>query len=291
MKVKRQKVNKKYMSVYIHSFGFRQPYQVLLDANFIEVARQTKKDLSDALPKLLGGQVRLMTTYCCYAELRKLGPEFRAAADMAKSLEKRRCTHTPAVPAAQCIREIVGATNENHYAVATEDAALRGFLRSIPATPLMYINKSVLILEPPSGSTLRKAQEMELVKTMPKTNEIAMTRAEEAAILEQPIKKRKRASEPNPLSIKRKKTVAKPPAPSASKAKSASTHTEAKSDTDDQPAHRERVQQHQSNDDDDDEGENGGNAEQPKTEKAKRKRKRQKKNKSGAAAEPAPTTE
>ena len=49
-----------------------------------------------------------MTTYCCYAELRKLGGELRPTAAIAKTFEKRRCTHQPAVSAKECLKEIIG---------------------------------------------------------------------------------------------------------------------------------------------------------------------------------------
>lgn len=84
--------------------------------------RATSKTLDTALPQFMGESVRmslflllkvkltavLVTTYCVYAELKKLGPDFRPTAAMAKKLEKRRCTHSPAVTAAECIKSIIG---------------------------------------------------------------------------------------------------------------------------------------------------------------------------------------
>lgn len=62
-KLKRQKNNKRNMNIYTHTFGFRQPYQVIADGNFIHVARLTDKKLDEALPVMLGGEVRLSTFY------------------------------------------------------------------------------------------------------------------------------------------------------------------------------------------------------------------------------------
>jgi U3 small nucleolar RNA-associated protein 23 len=159
-KLKRQKHNKKSMSVYAHAFGFRQPFQMLVDGNFIHVARLTDKKLDEIFPLYLRGECRIMTTYCCYAELKKLGPDMRPSAAVAKKLEKRRCTHSPAVSASECIKEIMGKENKFHYCVATQDQELRSHLRSIPGVPLMYINKSVTILEPPSKATLEYAEKV-----------------------------------------------------------------------------------------------------------------------------------
>ncbi|KAL2919293.1 hypothetical protein HK105_200936 [Polyrhizophydium stewartii] len=221
MGIRRLKSAKRHMGIYQHSFGFREPFQVLVDGNFLHVARESKKNLEEALPKILTGQVKLMTTYCCYAELRKLAGEFRPTAAAAKKLEKRRCTHQPAVSAAECLREIFGAENKFNYILATQDAALRSALRAIPGVPLLYINKSVLILEPPSIATLEHVKQIEIIKTMPKKNEVKVTRDEEIQILEPAAKKRKRTKEPNPLSVKRKKPKTAPSQPGAAKQKKA----------------------------------------------------------------------
>lgn len=101
-----------------------------------------------------------MTTYCVYAELRKLGPDCRPSAAYAKKMEKRRCTHSPAVTAAECIKEVIGETNANNYCIASQDAELRDTLRAIPGIPLLYINKSVLLLEPASEATTKKVLEV-----------------------------------------------------------------------------------------------------------------------------------
>lgn len=103
-----------------------------------------------------------MTTYCIYAELKKLGPDFRPTAAQAKKLEKRRCTHSPAVTAAECIKQVIGATNENNYCVATQDLELREELRKIPGIPILYINKSVLLLESASKATTKSVTEVML---------------------------------------------------------------------------------------------------------------------------------
>jgi U3 small nucleolar RNA-associated protein 23 len=131
-----------------------------VDGNFIQVARLTGKNIEEALSLYLGGPVRLMTTYCVYAELRKLGPDMRPSAAFAKKLEKRRCPHSPAVSAAECIKEVIGETNQHNYCVATQDLDLRIQLRCIPGVPLMYINKSVMIMEPVSKATLKKVEDV-----------------------------------------------------------------------------------------------------------------------------------
>lgn len=50
---------------------------------------------------------------------------------------------------------LVGDTNKHRYVVATQSQPLRAKLRAIPATPLVHVNRSVMVLEPPSDATLR----------------------------------------------------------------------------------------------------------------------------------------
>ena len=64
MKFKRAKKTKRNMGIYCHSFGFRAPYQVILDGNFLQVARMTGKNLEEALPQFLGEECRLSKFYC-----------------------------------------------------------------------------------------------------------------------------------------------------------------------------------------------------------------------------------
>jgi U3 small nucleolar RNA-associated protein 23 len=48
-----------------------------------------------------------------------------------------------------------GETNKHRYAIATQSQPLRAKLRLIPAVPIVHINRSVMILEPPSDATLK----------------------------------------------------------------------------------------------------------------------------------------
>lgn len=49
----------------------------------------------------------------------------------------------------------VGDKNKHRYVVATQSQPLRSKLRSIPAVPILHMTRSVMILEPPSDTTLR----------------------------------------------------------------------------------------------------------------------------------------
>jgi U3 small nucleolar RNA-associated protein 23 len=54
----------------------------------------------------------------------------------------------------------LGQENKFNYCVASLDVALRQQLRNVPGVPLMYIRRSVLIMEPPSSVTLEHAKKV-----------------------------------------------------------------------------------------------------------------------------------
>ena len=107
--------------------------------------------------------------------LYKLGKDVQRTTDVAKSFERRKCNHREAIPGNECITEVVGESydvilistvpsnrvlssgesNKHRYVIATQSPALRSALRSVPAVPVVHINRSVMILEPPSDITLR----------------------------------------------------------------------------------------------------------------------------------------
>ena len=49
----------------------------------------------------------------------------------------------------------IGETNKHRYVVATQSQPLRMRLRSIPAVPLVHVNRAVMVLEPPSDITIK----------------------------------------------------------------------------------------------------------------------------------------
>ncbi|KAJ3240739.1 hypothetical protein HDU81_002930 [Chytriomyces hyalinus] len=208
MRVKRAKKNKKNMGVYVQIFGFREPYQMILDGNLIQVASMMKIDTWTSLPKVLQGQVRLYTTSCVISELRALGPDFGAAVLAAKKLERRRCNHDKPIGASECLKSVVGSDNKHKYGVATQDGALRKHLRAIPGTPLVYINNGVVLLEPPSIETERRMKELEIQKTLPKKFEEPVLKKinPDSKIAAEPTRTfKKKPKGPNPLSMKKKK--------------------------------------------------------------------------------------
>jgi len=77
--------------------------------------------------------------------------------DKAKTYERRRCGHLPEdypepLSARDCIKAVVdgknNGTNKHRYVVASQDIEVRKAMRAIQGVPLVYINRSVMIMEP-----------------------------------------------------------------------------------------------------------------------------------------------
>jgi len=144
-------------------------------------------------------------TQCCIHELYLQGKTQQPAVDLAKSFERRKCNHKEAIPGDECLASVIGDTNKHRYVVATQSHPLRVKLRSIPGVPILHINRSVMILEPPSDITLRAKELAEQEALNPSTSEAAKLKA--AAPVPEPPKKKKGPKGPNPLSVKKKKVV------------------------------------------------------------------------------------
>ncbi|KAH7104603.1 Fcf1-domain-containing protein, partial [Auriculariales sp. MPI-PUGE-AT-0066] len=205
MRQKRAKAYKKLMAMYAMTYGFRTPYQVLVDADMCAEAIDIKMELLKHLGIVLQGEVKPMITQCCIVELYKRGRSAQPAVDLAKTFERRRCNHREAILGNDCLQQVVGDANKHRYVVASQNQPLRAKLRTIPAVPLVHIERSVMILEPPSDETLRQKALKEAQAMQASTGEVARATADQPSQEPPKPKKRKGPKGPNPLSVKKKK--------------------------------------------------------------------------------------
>lgn len=108
----------------------------------------------------------IVITQC---EIRKLyaarnEPSVHEAIDLAKTLERRRCGHHPddypePLSTQECLRSVVDPKdtlqNKHRYVVASQDQEVRRMLRGIKGVPLIYIKRSVMILEPMADESVQ----------------------------------------------------------------------------------------------------------------------------------------
>ncbi|RWA14563.1 hypothetical protein EKO27_g512 [Xylaria grammica] len=237
-RAKRSKQYKRLMNQYEMNFGFREPYQVLCDSQFLEAAIRSKMDIDHILKATLHGSTKLLITQCSMRWLyaRTNEPGIGAVIDFAKErLERRRCGHHPSdypkpLEEVECLHSVVdpsrNGTNKHRYVCAINDDEIRSTLRNgIQVVPLLYIRRSVLIMEPASSTTVKARSRDEKAKF---TAELKSSGGKgkrkrqqedadddgndgrkegaEPTNLEKKTKKTYGRKEPNPLSIKKKKT-------------------------------------------------------------------------------------
>ncbi|EJT97712.1 hypothetical protein DACRYDRAFT_97107 [Dacryopinax primogenitus] len=200
MRQKRAKTYRKLMAQYERAFGFRQPYQVLVNSDFCEMAIQLKMEFMKDLEIVLQAKAKPMITQCCIAALYALGPTGQSIVDLAKTFERRRCGHleTPLSPE-ECIASVVGPTNRHRYVVMTQSDGLRPQMREVEGVPIVALNRAVMVLEMMSEKTKLKIRAEEVKALRPV---LKAARGEKPPPA--PVVRKKKPKAPNPLSVKRK---------------------------------------------------------------------------------------
>ncbi|XP_066922333.1 rRNA-processing protein UTP23 homolog [Clytia hemisphaerica] len=212
MRIKRLKHCKKYVNFYKTTYGFREPYQILVDLTFCQYALTYKVNIKEQVPKYIEGESQLFTTSCILEEGKQLGKQLGGAVHICKQFKLRKCGHSKAVPAQECILSMIGDTNDNHFFVASQDSELRDHLRTIPGVPLLRIHYNALVLEKPSKDSITEAQKIDSVKVSAsgyekeRLDQLKKMKglAEDVGVEEQ-LKKPKKVKGVNPLAAKKKK--------------------------------------------------------------------------------------
>ncbi|KAK6352200.1 hypothetical protein TWF730_009030 [Orbilia blumenaviensis] len=160
MRAGRSKAYKKLMAVYANSFGFREPYQVLVDPTIIQDAMKYKMDLAVMLERTLQGKAKPMITQCCIRHL--YATDNQPLINLAKTFERRRCNHSISddpLSALECMLSVVIPSedapipNKHRYVVATDDQDMREKFREYPGVPGIHIIRSVMVLDQISDAT------------------------------------------------------------------------------------------------------------------------------------------
>ena len=152
----------------------------------------------------------------------------------AKSMERRRCNHhvlDEPLPTLECFSSVIdpknSRTNKNRYVVASQDEDVRRYCREIKGVPLVYVKRSVMVMEPMATGSVnaREGLEREKFRSGLKTRGIGKRKRDEddnvpTAGEEQGMKsisgidgragkktRTKGPKGPNPLSVKKPKKV------------------------------------------------------------------------------------
>ncbi|CAN9202912.1 unnamed protein product [Alternaria alternata] len=293
MKLKRAKAYKKQLHQYELNFGFREPYQVLLDSQILEDAYSCKIDLLARLQKLLGAQVKPMITTCDMRHLYNAEPKNETLILQAKEYERRRCNHQDLekpLSTLECLSSVVdpkdNATNKHRYVVAANDPDTRAKMRQIAGVPIIYLSKSIVLMESMAEATEQHREREEKskfklgLKGQRKPDEAPKRKREDegqAGQGDQSIedqatgdarpkaKKRKGPKGPNPLSVKKpkKEKTALPSAAKKTRPSTSETDGDKKRGEREDSAPRKRRRKHKSKADGGGDAPDGGEPSEP----------------------------
>jgi len=216
MKLKRQKRVAKILKYFQLNFGFRKPWNLVIDGTLCVACLDNKVNLRDQMPKYLD-EVKMITTGCCITEMETIGShQLFGATQILKNLPLFRCGHKKAVSGRSCIKELVGDGNQHHLMIASQDDNLRNELRQIPGIPLLYLHGCAPTLEKPSYMTEKLTNRFSDGKTdLSSHQKMIIKELKKKTFGEQPedesTKKKKKKfgrKQPNPLScLKKKKKI------------------------------------------------------------------------------------
>lgn len=215
MRINRYKRVQRHLSFYKNAFGFRPPYQILVDGTFCAAALKYKVNIRDQMPRYLGDEVKLCTTICAVVETESLGPTLYGATLVIKQFPVRRCGHEKQpITAANCFHSMVRKRNPDHYMVATQDHDLSERLRALVGVPLLYLFNAITLEKPSEKSEQKGMEALHEQSQAPERqlDVIKQLKRKENLVQDAPMKrKRRKPAGPNPLSCKKPKKTPKRP--------------------------------------------------------------------------------
>ena len=89
----------------------------------------------------------------------------------AKSMERRRCNHhvlDEPLSTLECFNSVIDSknshTNKNRYVVASQDEDVRRYCRGIKGVPLIFVKRSVMVMEPMAADSVNAREAIEKEK-------------------------------------------------------------------------------------------------------------------------------
>eukprot|EP00002_Diphylleia_rotans_P029513 TRINITY_DN6014_c0_g1_i1.p1 TRINITY_DN6014_c0_g1~~TRINITY_DN6014_c0_g1_i1.p1 ORF type:complete len:260 (+),score=71.56 TRINITY_DN6014_c0_g1_i1:70-849(+) len=166
MRATRKKHIRKYLNHFRMVFGIKEPYNVIVDGNFLHTCMACKVGFREGLASIFENAFPCVTS-CIVNELKNMGEEFSNAALIARRLQHIPCRHDPSLTPAECILSVIGESNPGKRAVASQDKRLREKLAKTGNAPLVFLNAhNIVSLEAPSAFSKAKAEELNYQKVL-----------------------------------------------------------------------------------------------------------------------------
>ena len=89
----------------------------------------------------------------------------------AKSMERRRCNHhvlDEPLSTLECFSSVIdpknSRTNKNRYIIASQDEDVRRYCRELRGVPLVFVKRSVMVMEPMAAGSVNAREDLEREK-------------------------------------------------------------------------------------------------------------------------------
>eukprot|EP00172_Hildenbrandia_rubra_P000929 Plantae.Rhodophyta-Hildenbrandia_rubra.ctg15255.p1 GENE.Plantae.Rhodophyta-Hildenbrandia_rubra.ctg15255~~Plantae.Rhodophyta-Hildenbrandia_rubra.ctg15255.p1 ORF type:complete len:255 (-),score=35.31 Plantae.Rhodophyta-Hildenbrandia_rubra.ctg15255:739-1503(-) len=218
MRITRTKSTRKALTFYRINYDVHPPYRLLIDGPMLSYCVTSNLHIRTTFSNLLQAPTHPLTTICIQRELRKLGAPFKGATLLSKKLRVVECGHEgDPQSAAECIVETAKKENAG---VATRDVELEKVLKSVEGVFVVgCVGGSRIVVHSPGWASMKNARRKQKEREAVKDDERDLARrirkerkAESIGVDPKNVRparpvigKRKRAKEPNPLSVKKKK--------------------------------------------------------------------------------------
>ncbi len=107
MQAKRGKKFRKASKLYKSTLGFKTPFKILVDGNFLHTSLQHNISLQEKLEKLFGESLLLLMPDCILQEIKSIGKPLVKTYASAKIIQRQRCFH-PQKSAEECLKTHIG---------------------------------------------------------------------------------------------------------------------------------------------------------------------------------------
>lgn len=139
MKVSRIRENKKIIKI-LKSNGFRIPYQIVVDASFINAIKKVENGIS-SLQKTLNDFPKFFITKCEYQKYKTNAQD----KDLSGKCEIIKCKHEKYEE--NCIQQMFNGQNKHHYILASCNPKILSIRNEVKNIPLIKIKNSVFHLD------------------------------------------------------------------------------------------------------------------------------------------------
>lgn len=159
------------------NYQFHDPYQFLLDGNFIKLLVEKGIDIKRKFQNSTKGRVVLRVTSCILKELELLGDDFKLVLEEAKKYKAILCKHSLEYSVDSCIVDQIGEKNERYYMVCSQDLELRRHLRTLENVPIIYFGPDQRItMEDIPKDSLKEINKKMQKKFLPNQKEAALVK-------------------------------------------------------------------------------------------------------------------